>query len=157
MGVVPASVIHQRLVDEKDLELSVASVRRCCGRRAGLRLGAGHGGRGTALVHRGGRAEDASSPGGAHTPRGVLCRRGWRPPAVADGALRAWQMEPSSCAFRSVCAGGLELPAAELARLPRFGQLVVYYQPIVDLTPGGVEGFEPWCGGLTLGLRWCAL
>jgi EAL domain-containing protein (putative c-di-GMP-specific phosphodiesterase class I)/CheY-like chemotaxis protein len=44
--------------------------------------------------------------------------------------------------IRSVCWGGLELPDAELARLPRLDQLVVYYQPIVDLTRGGIEGFE---------------
>jgi EAL domain-containing protein (putative c-di-GMP-specific phosphodiesterase class I) len=44
--------------------------------------------------------------------------------------------------LRSVCSGGLELPVIELARLPRLDQLVVFYQPIVDLTGGGIEGFE---------------
>lgn len=44
--------------------------------------------------------------------------------------------------IRSVCRGGVELPAAELGRLPRLDELVVYYQPIVDLTRGGIEGFE---------------
>jgi EAL domain-containing protein (putative c-di-GMP-specific phosphodiesterase class I) len=42
----------------------------------------------------------------------------------------------------SVCHGAVELPADELARLPRIADLVVHYQPIVDLTDAYLQGFE---------------
>jgi EAL domain-containing protein (putative c-di-GMP-specific phosphodiesterase class I) len=44
--------------------------------------------------------------------------------------------------IRSVCSGVSEVPANELARLPRLEQLAVYYQPIVDLATRAIKGFE---------------
>jgi EAL domain-containing protein (putative c-di-GMP-specific phosphodiesterase class I) len=43
---------------------------------------------------------------------------------------------------RSVHAGTHEFPAGQLGRLPRIDELVVYYQPIVDLTTAAIKGFE---------------
>lgn len=44
--------------------------------------------------------------------------------------------------IRSVHDGHVELPIADLDRHPPVGQLVVHYQPIVDLTTEAVVGFE---------------
>jgi EAL domain-containing protein (putative c-di-GMP-specific phosphodiesterase class I) len=43
---------------------------------------------------------------------------------------------------RAVHAGGNELPADPLTRLPTVDQLVVHYQPLVELATGEVAGFE---------------
>jgi EAL domain-containing protein (putative c-di-GMP-specific phosphodiesterase class I)/ActR/RegA family two-component response regulator len=43
---------------------------------------------------------------------------------------------------RSVSAGGTELPARLLERLPQLDELIVHYQPIVELTTARIVGFE---------------
>jgi EAL domain-containing protein (putative c-di-GMP-specific phosphodiesterase class I) len=43
---------------------------------------------------------------------------------------------------RSVHSGATELPAEELNRLPRLDDLVVYYQPVVNLATAEIVGFE---------------
>jgi EAL domain-containing protein (putative c-di-GMP-specific phosphodiesterase class I) len=43
---------------------------------------------------------------------------------------------------RSVHGGATELPSSQLSRLPRLDDLVVHYQPIVDLASTDIVGFE---------------
>jgi EAL domain-containing protein (putative c-di-GMP-specific phosphodiesterase class I) len=43
---------------------------------------------------------------------------------------------------RSVHNGATELPTSQLSRLPRLDDLVVHYQPIVDLASTDIVGFE---------------
>jgi len=83
----------------------------------------------TAVVMLTGSGEDSA----VHAAAGAGCVGYVTKTAPAAELLRV---------MRSVCRGQVELPVDELSRLPKTGELVVHYQPIVDLASGAIEGFE---------------